>query len=197
MNSKQLSPIKIILIFSLLILLFIKCDELFKNDRIDAKYLPNYFKGDTLYFKNESTVDTLVVTIAGYLGSYEGEGMYQVAEYLYAFGLVDIAEYSFFISRRISGYSFFDFSHEYGSYLKFDLHSIDTLVVINEDTIFNLSQSPDLTTDEVYSKIDSDTMVVLKSFLYEINYGLVQYELSNGEIFLLDEKSFKMLKQRN
>lgn len=185
----------------ILLISMVQCDGSFFPDTHIAPELPPYLKiGDTLIYKSDSRVEYFYVEEAklyaiGQYGDRERDSNWDYEMYVSSitqFNCIDsccsfgsaITPYQYWVNFKKGVY--------YTSYTisdKSELYSNLSLQIGNYK--FN-----DLYGSKI-SNIDSITGNEISSILYSKKYGVVEYELTNGEVFTLLEAYINKMNNRH
>lgn len=156
----------------------------------DADKIPLLTQGDKLIFKSDSTVNYFNVEIAEVCGSYEGESEYR--HDIYTTKCVQINTDSAFIFETIIRKDVYCLTIKgtHTFYEDISVHYMSDSLQIGDYLLTNL-----------YKSIESNFRLILDSgiriiaFKYSLKYGIVEYELSNGETFRLHESCIENMNE--
>lgn len=162
-----------------------------KHDRIDREEWTKLQVGDILYFRSQMSVDTFL--ISGITNSYHEKNSGNPIEFLIIYyKMLNVNPNTDTIYNYL--YDIVRFPDGTGItwkrfYEGFSTESKDTIMNFGNLQLNNVLVIPETYIDEFYS---TDTKTVYYSNLY----GVVQYELYNGEIFTLDNTCLQKLADR-
>lgn len=189
-KSRCLKKIFDVFIIILIVIGFTGC-VFFSSVPVDPDRIPLLTKGDKLIFTSDSTVNYFNVEMAGVSGSYEGESGY--TNDIYTTKCVQTNTDSAFIFQAIirEDVYWLTIKGTHTFYEDISVHYMSDSLQIGDYLLTNLYKSV-----ESNFRLILDSGIRIIAFKYSLKYGVVEYELSNGETFRLHESYIEKMNKK-
>jgi len=190
--KKYLKKNSTFFILLMLSVVLVQCDPF--NRRIRPEKPPYLKIGDTLIYHSEENVDSFYVEEATLYAPYETEFHYDCEVFLSTIQQFNCTDscYKFTSSIDPIEYKVYVYGIEFSSLklIDYDDRFADLTLQIGNYELEDLYKNN--------NTLDEDTTDRgIRTVYYSKKYGVVEYELTNGEVFDLDEACITMMEERH
>ncbi|MDA3927622.1 MAG: hypothetical protein PF541_01595 [Prolixibacteraceae bacterium] len=163
---------------------------------ISHEKLPLINEGDTLIYESSVHVDSFYVNRSKFYDRGEGENKLDYERYSGSMELMNCTDSSYRFNPNITPSEYRVYVYGPGKYEAWNYRITD-----NDDSYHGIERTVgQYLVGELFkapnNKVDSISGKEVKVLYYSKDYSVVEYELTNGEVFTLSEESLEMLMER-